>query len=265
MPSPYHQNQAVWDKFAREAYPLAKPAGEKEIQNPGFITNPWGWIGPDVKGKRVLCLAAGGGKHSLLFALAGAETTVVDLSPAMLELDRRCAVERGLNVRIIQASMDNLSGVETAEFDVVIQPVSSCYVPDLAAVYREVARVLKPGGLYISQHKQPASLQAALRPVGVGYVVQEPYYRSGPLPAISGTNPLREEGALEYLHRWEDLLGALCRIGFVIEDVAEPRHCDFNAKSGTFKHRGCYLPPYIAIKARRNGEEFSHRRSIVIV
>lgn len=215
-------------------------------------------------GKRVLCLAAGGAKHSVLFALAGAETTVIDLSPAMLELDRRAARERNLNIRIIEGSMDDMPMLNAAEFDIVIQPVSTCYVPDLLSVYREVARVLKPQGLYISQHKQPQSLQAALRPIGVGYLIQERYYQSGPLPLISGVNPVREAGAQEFLHRWDDLLGGLCKSGFIIEDVQEPRHADFNAAAGTFKHRCCYLPPYIAFKARRRDEPAPTARQIIL-
>lgn len=243
---------------------MARPAGDKEIQNPGFITNPWGWIGADVAGLRVLCLAAGGAKHSVLFALAGAETTVIDISPAMLELDRQAAAERNLKIRVIEGSMGDMPMFEEAEFDLVIQPVSTCYVPDILAVYREVARVLKPGGLYISQHKQPQSLQAALRPIGVGYLVQERYYRSGPLPQIDTVNPVREVGAREFLHRWDDLLGGLCKNGFVIEDVQEPRHADFNAAAGTFKHRCCYLPPYIAFKARRREDYVAQEKRIVI-
>jgi SAM-dependent methyltransferase len=262
--NPHEQNREIWDRLAREEYPLARPVGEKEINNPSFITNPWGWIGKDVTGKRVLCLAAGGGKHGVLFALAGAETTVVDISPAMLDLDRKEAKARGLELRIVEASMDKLPTLDSGHFDIVIQPVSTCYVPDLLAVYREVARVLKPDGMYICQHKQPQSLQTGLRPIGVGYVVQERYYRSGPLPQISGVNPVREEGAQEFLHRWDDLLGGLCKNGFMIEDVAEPRHADFSAAAGTFKHRSCYLPPYIAIKARRRADSATDDKRIIV-
>ena len=70
-----------------------------------------------------------------------------------------------------------------AVFDVVVQPVSTCYVPDLAKVYAEVSRVTKVGGLYVSQHKQPASLQAHIEPATHGYELLEPYYRTGPLPS----------------------------------------------------------------------------------
>jgi hypothetical protein len=117
-------------------------------------------------------------------------------------------------------------------------------------VYREVARVCSSGGLYVSQHKQPASLQADLRPGARGYELVEPYYRQGPLPAVFGSQH-REPGTLEYLHRFEELLGGLCRAGFVIEDVIEPPHARADAEPGSFGHRSRYVAPYVRIKARR--------------
>ena len=119
-------------------------------------------------------------------------------------------------------------------------------------VYREVARVLAAGGLYISQHKQPASLQADVQPTVRGYELVEPYYRGGPLPPVVGS-PHREEGTVEFLHRWEELIGGLCRAGFIIEDLLEPVHSDSEADAGTFAHRSRYVAPYVRIKARRRG------------
>src|SRR5262249_42932361 len=132
-----------------------------------------------------------------------------------------------------------------------IQPVSTSYVPDLAAVYREVARVTAPGGLFISQHKQPASLQSETTPSARGYTVLEPYYRTEPLPPAMDRLQHREGGTVEFLHRWGELLGGLCRAGFVIEDLVEPRHEDPLAEPGTFAHRCRFLPPFVTVKARR--------------
>ena len=108
-----------------------------------------GWLGGNVAGKRVLCLAAGGGKHGPLFAAAGAIVTVVDISPEMLALDREIAKKRGLQLTLIEASMDDLSVLPAAHFEAVIQPVSSCYVPDILALYREVARVTEIGRAHV--------------------------------------------------------------------------------------------------------------------
>ncbi len=229
-----------------------KPRGDEDLGDPAASVVDDPWLPNDLTGKRLLCLAAGGGRQSALYAAAGAEVTVVDISREMLALDREVAAERGLNIRVIEASMDDLSALSADKFEIVLQPVSTCYVPDVAKVYREVARVTAAGGLYISQHKQPTSLQAEARPSGGGYHLTEPYYRTGPLPPVTGS-PHREPGTLEYLHRWEELLGGLCRAGFVIEDVMEPLHARANAEVGSFSHRSQYAAPYVRIKARRTG------------
>lgn len=246
----HEHNRRAWDDRARRRQTHTGSASEKDFQNPLAVVDECGWLGGAVAGRRVLCLAAGGGKHGALFAALGAEVTVVDLSAAMLERDRQVAAARGLKIRIVEASMDDLSMLAPAGFDIVIQPVSTCYVPDVLAVYRAVADVTAAGGLYISQHKQPASLQAEVAPSPRGYLLSEPYYRKGPLPDVLGSAH-REAGTLEYLHRWEELIGGLCRAGFVIEDLVEPRHADPLAQPGSFGHRSGYVPPYVTIKARR--------------
>lgn len=250
MSSPQDHNRKAWDARARKEERFTRPAPDEQFADPLAALDAAGWLGPSIAGRRVLCLAAGGGRQSALYAAAGAEVTVVDLSPEMLAIDRQVAAERGLAVRTVEASMDDLSALSPASFDIVIHPVSTCYVPDVLAVYRQVARVVVPNGLYISQHKQPASLQAAARPSPGGYELVEPYYRRGPLPA-SEPGAHRESGTLEFLHRLEELLGGMCRAGFAIEDVIEPLHADETAVSGTFAHRSRYVAPYLRIKARR--------------
>lgn len=248
MPAHDH-NRRAWDERARRGARFARPASDEEIARPGDLTDAAGWLG-DLRGKRLLCLAAGGGKHGPLYAAAGALVTVVDISGEMLALDRQVAAEKQLSLRTVEASMDDLAALADGAFDVVCQPVSTCYVPDVLAVFREVARVLSPGGLYLSQHKQPASLQAGVDPSPRGYELVEPYYRSGPLSEVVGSLH-REPGTLEYLHRWEELVGGMCRAGFVVEDLVEPLHAKADAPLGSFAHRSRYAAPYVRIKARR--------------
>lgn len=251
MSSPQDHNRKAWDALVRSRDRFARPAADEDFANPLATVDGAGWLGPSIAGKRLLCLASGGGRQSALYAAAGAEVTVVDISGEMLSLDRQVAAERGLSIRAIEASMDDLSVLAPASFDIVIQPVSTCYVPNVVEVYRQVARVLVGGGIYVSQHKQPASLQAALDPTSRGYELVEPYYRRGPLPPVSGS-PHREVGTLEFLHRWEELVGGLCRAGFVVEDLLEPVHADESAEIGSFAHRSRYVAPYVRIKARRS-------------
>ena len=238
--------------------PLCRIVSDAELADPLRTVDSVGWLGGTVQGWKVLCLAGGGGRQSCLYAAAGADVTVVDLSPAMLELDREAARKRGYSIRLIEGSMDDLSMLDGADFDLVIHPVSTCYLPDVVAIYRQVATVVRGGGLYISQHKSPVSLQTSIDRQSGRYAIKHEYYRTTPIPPPSFSSPaskrLREPGATEFLHRWEDMIGGLGRSGFVIEDLIEPMHADSDAIPNSFADRANFVPPYVRIKARRRQE-----------
>ncbi|WP_437224879.1 class I SAM-dependent methyltransferase [Planctomicrobium sp. SH661] len=243
-------NRRAWDELARAQSQFANVATDEECAQPLLTLDRRGWLPGSVKGMEVLCLAAGGGWQSILYAMAGARVTVVDLSEEMLKRDEHEAQRRNLDIKIVRAPMEDLSIFAADSFDIVHQPVSTCYVPRIREVYQGIAHVLRDQGLYISQHKQPGSLQVIERDRQDRYVIGIPYYYGDPLPAVPDT-AYREPGAVEYLHRWEQLVGELCRSGFVIEDVVEPRRGDPAARPGHYKHRGMFVAPYVRIKARR--------------
>jgi SAM-dependent methyltransferase len=248
-------NARAWDRLAEGCAALAQPAVDEAFADPrgwlGGAGSPGrSWLPASLAGLDVLCLAAGGGKHGPLYAASGARVTVVDLSPAMLALDRQVARERRLDLEIIEGSMDDLGMLAAGRFDLVVHPVSTCYVADVAPVFREVARVTKSGGLYVSQHKSPASLQATLEPGASGRYELVHAQRGGPLPAAPPSR-LREAGTQEFIHSLWAILGGICRAGFAIEDVCEPDHARAGAAAGTFAHRAAFLPPYLRVLARR--------------
>ncbi|MBL8892305.1 MAG: class I SAM-dependent methyltransferase [Planctomycetaceae bacterium] len=257
-------NRQAWNRLVDHKSCFTTAAEDASFVDPLGTVDGLGWLGGSIAGQRVLCLAAGGGRHGPLYAAAGGEVTVLDISDAMLELDREVATQRRISLRVVQGTMSDLSMFRQHEFDLVIQPVSTCYVRDIARVYRQIARVLRPGGLYVSQHKQPASLQTSLswNPTAVGdhvgacggYVMQHDYYSGRSVAPVPQRTHLREPGAQEFVHRWEQLIGDLCRSGFVIEDLVEPFHADLDAEPGSLAHRSAYIAPYVRIKARRNGE-----------
>ena len=246
----HEQNRKAWDRLVDRRNRFARPARAQDCHDPLAAVDGLGWLGGNIEGKELLCLAAGGGRQSAIYASAGARVTVVDISPGMLELDREVARERRLDIHVVEASMDDLRGLTPQSFDIAIHPVSTCYVPDVVKVFQQVARVLKGGGIYISQHKSPVSLQATIKPGDGGYVIQSPYYSKQAVPKVSGTS-LREEGCLEFVHRWEEIIGGMCRCGFVIEDLVEPMHAKPESPRGEFGHRAQFIAPYLRIKARR--------------
>ncbi len=250
--------------MARQQNRLAKPARQEDFVDPLSTVDGCGWLGGDIRGKAVLCLAAGGGRQGPIYAAAGAIVTVVDISEEMLKLDRAVAREKNFNIKTIKASMDRLAEIEESSFDLVIHPVSTCYVQDISRVFAEVARVIRAGGLYVSQHKTPTSLQATLQPnQNRGcYEIEQSYYCDRPIPPTTQANQIREPGTHEFIHRWEQLIGGMCRAGFLIEDLTEPNHANPQDPPGSFGHRSARVAPYVRIKARRMGE--AEKRKILI-
>lgn len=101
------------------------------------------------RGQRVLDLGSGAGLDSLRAAVAvGASGRVigVDMTPAMVERARRAAAELGLDTVEFRVGVIEALPVEDASVDVVL---SNCVVnlsPDKQQVFREIERVLAPGG-----------------------------------------------------------------------------------------------------------------------
>ncbi len=258
------QNQIAYDRMARTGHVLAKTVTSEELRRPLAIVDGAGWLGGSIRGWHVLCLAAAGGRHSALYHAAGAIVTVLDLSDGMLELDRRVSQELKFNVRLIQGSMLDMPMLCDAEFDLVIQPVSSCYVSDVARLFVEVARVLKPSGLYVSQHKQPINLQASLKTRNGKYAIDTEVGSVAISAKSDEPSPLREPNTREVAHSLESILGGICRSGMVIEEIHEPNHANMESVADTIGHRSRYIPPYLRIKARKLATNSNRSGSLLL-
>jgi arsenite methyltransferase len=110
--------------------------------------NPTAWASLKA-GEAVVDLGCGGGLDVFLAAQKVGPTGKaigIDMTPQMIELSRKNAIKAGLNnVEFHQTTIDKLPLAENS-VDVI---VSNCVInlaPDKKAVFREMARVLKPGG-----------------------------------------------------------------------------------------------------------------------
>ena len=91
---------------------------------------------------RLVDVGCGGGAHTAAFAARGWNVTGVDVSAAQLELARARGVE------VVEADAARLP-FEPASFDAAVSMFTHTDVDDFAAVLREVARVLRPGGAFV--------------------------------------------------------------------------------------------------------------------
>jgi SAM-dependent methyltransferase len=104
-------------------------------------------------GETVVDLGCGGGLDVFLAAAKVGPTGKaigIDMTPEMLELARRNAAKGAggrpiTNVEFHQATIDNLP-LPDGSVDCVISNCVINLAPDKTAVFREIARVLKPGG-----------------------------------------------------------------------------------------------------------------------
>ena len=83
-------NIARWEALAAANAPFSRPLLDLDAASAREFIDPEGLLGA-IAGRDVLCLAGGGGKQSVAFALLGAWVTVADLSEAQLARDRAAA------------------------------------------------------------------------------------------------------------------------------------------------------------------------------
>ncbi len=79
----------------------------------------------------------------------------MDFSKSQLEKDDMVATRGGLNINTVQGDMTKPFPFENESFDIVFNPVSNAYIEDLENVYKEAARVLKKGELFMVGFMSP--------------------------------------------------------------------------------------------------------------
>ncbi|WP_270890216.1 class I SAM-dependent methyltransferase [Streptomyces sp. DHE17-7] len=215
---PVAHNRLAWDRQVEEGNEWSRPVGPEVIAKAragqwsivliGYEPVDPTWFPPEIAGRDVLCLASGGGQQGPVLAAAGARVTVFDNSPRQLAQDEMVAAREGLDLRTVLGDARDLSTFPDASFDLVVHPVSNLFIPDLAPVWRECHRVLRPGGTLLSGFLNPdvylfdaESLEAR----GELVVRHRPALRrphpSGARRAGAAVGPRRAGGVQPYAHR----------------------------------------------------------------
>lgn len=246
-------NKRAWDKQVEAGNRWTQPVdaetiararrGDFSVVLTENIPVPKRWF-PPLQGADVLCLASGGGQQGPLLAAAGANVTVFDNSPAQLKQDQLVAEREALPLQTVEGDAADLSAFADEAFDLIFNPVSTVFMPDVRAVWRECARVLRPGGILMSGSMNPVHYIFDLYKMDEGVLEvahQIPYSDLTSLSQEDLDEQIEKGLPLEFGHSLTDLLGGQLDAGFVITDLYE----DFMLESPLHN----YHPSYIATRA----------------
>lgn len=246
-------NAKAWDREVQNQNRWTQPVGPEVIacarhgEFTVLLTEqkpvPRSWF-PPLLGLDVLCLASGGGQQAPILAAAGANVTVFDNSPRQLEQDRLVAEREGLALRLVEGDAADLNAFPDESFDLVFNPVSTVFMPNVRPVWQEAFRVLRHGGYLLAGMMNPVHYIFDLYKADEGLleVRHSIPYSDLTSPSEAERQEYLEQGLpLEFGHSLTDLLGGQCAAGFHIIDLYE----DTMRESPL----GQYHPNYIATRA----------------
>lgn len=258
-------NQDKWDELARSRLEYTLPLLDLTVEEALRRVDPFGIFG-NVAGQNVLCLATGGGQQSACFALLAANVTVVDLSAIQLARDQEAAAHYGYTLRTIHSDMRDLSALADDEFDLVYQAYSLNFVPTVTSVFEEVARVLRPGGLYQMQWANPFTHSVDDQAWdGETYLLHHPYLDGYEVSSYYPTWDLEDgEGGWrtiasprEFRHILSTVVNQLVENGFVLLRMQETMSSEEQPEPGTWEHYKWVAPPYLTVWAAYRPEVFA--------
>jgi ubiquinone/menaquinone biosynthesis C-methylase UbiE len=252
-------NKDRWEALVQANALFSRPWLNETKESARQRLDPQGRLG-NLTEKNVLCLAGGGGQQAVAFALQGARVIVFDLSEGQLARDREAARHYGYPVSLFQGDMRDLSIFAPASFDIVSQPYSLNFVPDCREVFAQVARVLRPGGLYSFWAANPFAAGLGTHAWnGHAYEVHQFYvqgeefeYPDEPWVFPCDSSAPKPPAPREYRQLLSTLLNGLVDSGFTLLHMEEETgHAPAtDLIPGEWDHFTAVMPPWFSFLAR---------------
>lgn len=251
-----------WDDGAEEFAGRFKRNEEffhKHIINPTLLN-----LLGDVKGKAVLDVACGEGHFSrkLTEQVKGdIQITGIDASKKLIDIAQKKNEPFSHSIRFQVGDASRLDGLPSNSFDIAICNMALMFIKRYEETIQEVARVLKPQGLFVFSLLHPCFLTP-----GSGWILEDsPDKKKGKRIGWKTDNyylrlvyhgvmvECNTKETYYFCRTLEDYFHALRKGGFVVEDLREPvppkelmeRHPDFKGeeKRSLFLILKCKLLP----------------------
>lgn len=177
----------------------------------------------DVAGRRVLEVGCGAAQCARWLVAAGALPVGLDLSAGMLAAAARLSASAGVRVPLVQADAERLPFAD-ASFDLACSAHGAVpFCADSAAVMREVARVLRPGGRWVFATPHPVRWVFADDPGPDGLLARMPYFDRRPYVEQDGAGTATY---VEHHRTLGDRVREIAAAGLLLVDVVEPEWPD---------------------------------------
>jgi ubiquinone/menaquinone biosynthesis C-methylase UbiE len=263
MDNVYRFNKTRWEALVKAGALFTQPWLNETPSSALTRLDPQNLLG-GVAGKDVLCLAGGGGQQSVALGLNAARVSVFDISEGQLEQDKRAAAHYGYPVNAYQGDMRDLSVLGADSFDIVLQPYSLNFVPDCREVFQQVARILRPSGLYSFGMANPFAFALGTSAwngrafeVNSLYVQgQEAQYQDEEWVFPSPASASKPSGPKEYRQLLSTALNGLIDHGFSLLRMQESsgHSATDDWTPGDWLHFTAVLPPWFDLLARWDGK-----------
>ncbi len=229
----------IWGRPIDSAVFARAKAGDWDVLLTPTKPVPHRWFG-ELRGKKLLGLASGGGQQMPIFAALGAECTVLDYSQRQLESEAAVAAREGYAIRIVRADMTQPLPFPDGEFDLIFHPVSNCYIEEVRPLWRECYRILKPGGFLLSGTDHY-----------LNYIVddeEKAIVHSLPFNPLKNPEQMellrRDDAGVQFSHSLEEQIGGQLQAGFRLLELYE----DTN---GEGRLHAMNIPTFLAMYAQK--------------
>ena len=172
---------------------------------------------PDLtRANRVADLACGTGRYALQLARLGPQEVIgIDLCPAMLTVARRKARRAELPVTWQTGDLCGGLPLPDSSLDTAVCALTLSFLPDLAPVFAEIARVLAPKGVLVISDYHPHGLCAAR-------AVSQAAFSKDRAPYFRFTSADGQECRIAQTPHTVDFFSAAQAAGLTLEQIAEP-------------------------------------------
>ena len=173
----------------------------------------------DVAGATVLELGCGSASCARWLTTRGALVAGMDLSGGMLRHAQAGAARTGIEVPLVQAHAEALP-FGSASFDMACSAFGAVpFVADSAAVMREVARVLRPGGRWVFAVTHPLRWMFSDDPGPDGLTVVQSYFDRTPYIEVDAAG---RATYVEHHRTLGDRVREIVAAGLALDDIVEP-------------------------------------------